>query len=514
MTTGAMLRLLAEVAEELKHDGPLRVVPIVGDGLVEHVDLVRAVAESLRAGFVDISDPSSSGPVAGSTPAGLEAAMDAFLSIERPGGTRKIRITPGADLDVEFDDGSQADAASPADRQVLGLARVFLSDENPERSTLFLLYDETLGMDRTTMRACWDFLVGGVSGLSIRDLQTVVVFVNARNIDVGRHCRRTVSGFRFGLSGDRLLKRSGEPSFVAKLTRLRDSSRPIVFFLGAGFSASSGLPLGNTLRDSAIRTLLNLQPDAPIEFDQLNAFRSFATDNGLLSQGEVEAEVSEFFRTLTLEQVVRIERDWLGTTPTLDAFAEMNGDALPAPGSSIHDMARLMASGRKLILVTVNFDTLVETVATAALNVFADVGEFPNCLDHVERYLAGDDDRIPYLKVHGTISTPETCVVTDDATRGGLPAVVARALEGVLEVESELVYIGASMRDRDLAPFFARREVADRQHELWVSPYLDDDIWRFVAEYRMELAGWGPVERHVVTETADVFMAELASFLA
>lgn len=508
-----MLRLLADVADELDHGGALKVVPVVGVDLVAHLELIRAVADSLRADFVDVSDPDLAGPTAGSTPVGLEAAIDAFLRFDRPAGTRRIRIVSEANLDVEFDDGTRADAASPADRQVLGLARVFLTEERGDSSALFLLYDETLGMDRSTMRACWDFLVGGVDGLTIHRLQTVVAFVNARQIDVGRHCRRTTSGFRFGLLGERVLKRSGEPSFAAKLSRLRESARPLVLFLGAGFSASSGLPLGNTLRDSAIRSLLNLPADTLIEFDQLSAFRAFAVDNGLLSQPELDAEPAELFRTLTLEQVVRIERDWLNATPTLDAFADMNDAALAAPGSAIHDMARLLGGPRKIILVTVNFDTLVETASATPLRVFAHIDEYLECLDHVRRYLAGEDDRVPYLKLHGTIERSETCVVTDDATRGGLPSVIAHALEGVLETEAELVYVGASMRDRDLTPFFARREVADRQHELWVSPYLEDNVWRFLAEYRAGLAGWESVDRHVVTETADVFLGELATFL-
>jgi hypothetical protein len=517
MSVSNLLRLLAGVADVLGDDPTeVRVITVVGTDLSLHLEILRSFATASRASFVDISTPGFEEPVAREAPPALTAAIQQFLWVDRGGEKQEIRVVEeGQGYEVELSDGTRSATASRADQQFLGLARAFMTKEVLESSTVFLVYDETAGMDRSMMQSCWDFVVAGLSGPAIGRVRTVVVFVTVAWIDVRRHCRRSSSGFTFGLvEGQHVLRRDSEQTFVMKVQRLRQSDRPLVFFLGAGFSASSGLPLGNTLRDSAIRTLVNLPAEHNIGPPEIAEFRRFCFDNSLLTSTEQDLPPDEFLRTLTLEQVVRVERAWLRRTPTLDSFARMNDEAIANPGPAVHSLSRVLNSGRRIILVTVNFDTLVETHVSAALNIFQPPDQFDGCGDYIRSYIDGGESAIPYLKLHGSISEPDTCVLTDDVTRGGLPDAVVHGLDSVLGLASDVVYVGASMRDRDLAPYFSRSDFANRVEELWVFPYEDPNVRRFVSEFREDLPGWRHVSQRFVTETADVFLAELATQLA
>jgi hypothetical protein len=520
MSSGNLLRLLASVADLVADEGgELRVVTVLAPDLSGNSELLRAVADGLRAVFVDVSDPAASGPVEAIDSAPLRAAIDEFLDVgvpgSRSGGLRFVLESGG--LDVLLPDGTGSEVASRAERQLLTLARTFFDSNVLAASTVFLTYDETAGMDTFSMQRFWNFVVGGLPGLALGMIRTIVVLVSVAGIDVQRHCKRSSSGFTLAMSGDRILRRDSEQLMLMKVRRVAiQSQKPIVFFLGAGFSASSGLPLGNVLRDSSIRRLLDLDEAVSVGREEVLAFRSFCLEGNLLSASEAELHGDEFARGLTLEQVVRVERDWLGSTPTLDLFSRLNSEALAQPGPSIFSMDRILRTGRRVVLTTVNFDTLLESHAKTPLQVFARPTDFDSFSTYLPRYLAGSESAIPYLKLHGSIDVPETCVVTDDHTRGGLSMSVSSALNAVLELEADVVYLGASMRDRDLVPYFARSEAfAERVAEIWVSPFLDDSTRRFLQEYRAHLRAWrNGLQSHVVSETSDVFLSVMADLMS
>src|SRR5207253_387106 len=126
-------------------------------------------------------------------------------------------------------------------------------------------------------------------------------------IDIDLHCQ-TGRGFRFAVEEGRLLRRQGRDNLIAVATRIMIHPEPFVFFLGAGFAASSRLPLGNTMRDGTIRRLLAVpEGESPTSIDLAVRFHRWLSEKpGWLSESEEHMPQEEFVRKLTLERVVQI----------------------------------------------------------------------------------------------------------------------------------------------------------------------------------------------------------------
>src|SRR5205823_2236065 len=95
-----------------------------------------------------------------------------------------------------------------------------------------------------------------------------LVFVAEGTIDIGLHCQAGY-GFQLALDGDRLLQRKGVDSLNAAVAMIAKQADPFVLFLGAGFSYSSRMPLGNDMRDRAIRRLLSIPVQEPMTSKRL-----------------------------------------------------------------------------------------------------------------------------------------------------------------------------------------------------------------------------------------------------
>jgi hypothetical protein len=70
------------------------------------------------------------------------------------------------------------------------------------------------------------------------------------------------------------------------------------------------------------------------------------------------------------------------------------------------------------------------------------------------------------------------------------------------------------MRDHDLRPVLTQPGFADRLQERWVLPYAQQSVQNFIDQYRA--AQWRKAsaispDSRIVTETADTFMAALAT---
>ena len=185
-------------------------------------------------------------------------------------------------------------------------------------------------------------------------------------------------------------------------------------------------------------------------------------------------------------------------------------------------MTEIIRSGRKLVICTVNFDELLETAASGACEVFATDDDFERAPDHLMQYLAGSDSKVPLWKLHGTISNLESCVASDDQTLLGLSDHKREALEALISSgdarrPAPWMYVGASMRDSDLTPIWARPDFAAIVREYWVMPFSVDSVRDFVDLYRAE--AWRQqrtrsFDQRLVTETADTFLKLLAGAFA
>jgi len=294
---------------------------------------------------------------------------------------------------------------------------------------------------------------------------------------------------------------------------------PLVLFLGAGFSSDANLPMGNELRDQAAKRLLGLSGSPQVDTHELGErFYRHLREKNALSDEEADLSAHEYALTWTLEGVVRAEADLapLDTLPsTLTDFAARHTEVLSEPPiSAVASLRSLLEAGRRIAIVTVNFDELVEHDRPDLFEYFVTAQQFANAPGYLDRYFQGQEAKAPLLKVHGTISEPGSCIVSAVQTAQGLPESKRNALLALARPEPprHCLYIGMSMRDKDLNQTLAQPEMAKGLQELWVTPYLPDSLRTFAAANRT--AFWGAtevIERHLVTERAQDFLSTLES---
>ena len=364
----------------------------------------------------------------------------------------------------------------------------------------------------------WELFTKYLMGLPSRSLRTLFVVVESE-IDVAAHCQPK-TGFRLAVEGEHLLSRHGPDELPAVAKRISNEARAVVLFLAAGFSASSGFPLGNRMRDSAIARLLDLDASRYGSAELARRFYEWTSaKNGWLTPREMALGAEGFIQQLTLEQVIRAEeRHYGGSLPTLADFKELHDQLVDDAGPAVRSLCRYLDERVGcVVLVTVNFDTLVESHAEMPLQVFADDEEFESAAAYVTRYLAGEESAVPYLKVHGTIDRPESCVVSAEQTDTGVGNGKLAALRALPDGENPRlwIYVGSSMRDQDLLRVLGDEDFARGLDERWVVPYLTEDIRRF-GEGRdpfWAIARHRTMDDRLITETADAFFAALEASL-
>ena len=111
----------------------------------------------------------------------------------------------------------------------------------------------------------------------------------------------------------------------------------------------------------------------------------------------------------------------------------------------------------------------------------------------------------------------ETCVVSDDQTEIGLGKSKLEAMRALLDGDSPRlwIYVGASMRDRDLLRVFGDEDWARGVDERWVSPFLTDTVEEF-ATLRIPFwrqRGLQSIDDRLISETADSFFFALSQAL-
>ena len=123
---------------------------------------------------------------------------------------------------------------------------------------------------------------------------------------------------------------------------------------------------------------------------------------------------------------------------------------------------------------------------------------------------------MPLLKLHGTIDRIETCVATQDETDRGVGEAQFQTLTSLLKISEDRlpwIYVGMSMRDRDLLQGLNTQNFARQLDERWVVPYIVPSVRKFGArrEPHWEGTGFESLEDRVITGTSDAFFEALAT---
>jgi hypothetical protein len=374
-----------------------------------------------------------------------------------------------------------------------------------------VLYDER-GMDKYMLHGCWSLLVDQLPRLVLPPVRTLVAFVAARpSVDPHGQPKR---GCVFAVADDRLQRRKAHDNAASDAAFFANARVPVrALFLGAGFSHSSRLPLGNDLRDSAMRRLLGetAHPSPASGGNELAIrFRRMLAGNDELHGPLQRLNEQEFAAHVTLEQVLAFEKVRYASLPTLAEFREVHDRAVAAPGEAVAALARIVREPNDLVLVTVNFDELLEGHASEYVQPFATDAEFTGAAEYIRRYRDGLERKVPLLKLHGTISVPDSCVVTTTQTEQGVSQDKRRALEAITEGLSEpvpWVYVGVSMRDLDLRTVLGNPDFGRAVEEQWASPFLDPNVEAFAEANRAGCWQSGrSLQARLITEIADEFV--------
>ena len=366
----------------------------------------------------------------------------------------------------------------------------------------------------------WNLLTINPIDLAIKGEPTTLVPILGTDLDPETDYLRTPA-IRYVVRWDRVIRRSSVNRVHAIKAIASLNERPLVLFLGAGASASAGIPLGNMYRDLALEGLVGRHEDgqatAAAFFDLLHERQHFL-------QGETESRTT-FASELTLERVLLETFSDLGFRPRTDApvIQELIKDCASAldyvrPGrKAIRELAAKLPG--RLIIVTVNFDQLVEADLGVDCSVYYRPEHYRERLDELVSYVSGDASKpVPILKLHGSIKDPESLIATIDTTSAGLHEDVLDALNHVLEAARRplsWVWIGCSMRDNDVNLWLGGLG-ANALDEWWVDPMPGKTLDNFFAIHRAprwNAKGWKLSDRLII-DSADGFLRALADQLA
>lgn len=514
MSPAALLDLLTRlISSHEALDGPnVEIIRVVVDDLPAIRPTVEAAVRyaggtMLDAAVVETPFPSGSDDA-------LRAAIEVYLSVERPGAAAPLTFAEagGGRMSVQIA-GREPDSASQAETELAGLAAALFHRDVGRSELAVVSYTEDV-LDIYGRRAAWDLVSRGLCDpkISYGLARTIIVLVEASAIDTPRHgAHRT--GLTHALSRGRSIRRNAPEDLEAQASLLAAREAPLLF-LGAGFSRSSRLPLGNELRDEAMRRQLGSQTLAGEDLSR--AYYRWALSTERLPEFETRLGEQRFVESVTLENVVRIEERASDELPrTLTDFRATHDRRVDSPGPAVRSLRRLLESPRGLVIATVNFDEAIERRHPDLVEVFADDQDFERAAGYVADYRGGAEQKVPLLKLHGTISREETCLISDNSIGLGLSqskrAALVAAVAGT--ASRPCVYVGASMRDADITPILHGPPFDDVLDERWVLPIPESTIEEFarVRRRRWQRQETLDLQGRLITESADEFIAALAA---
>jgi len=502
------------------------VVPVAVDNDSPVPALLEALMSAYSGVFLDVdADTGSRFSEPASTerpPRELQAVLETNLSSANVTLRSRLSVIETSEgWDASFDHLPSNAAGSTGEQRILGLARALMNPELPRSELAVVAYSDG-ALSYGEQQRAWS-LVDGLNGLEHGSLRTLVLLVRTKTpIRIDLYCSHR--GFRFAHSDGRLIVRHPEERVDYQVNQLARTSDRLAFYIGAGFSASSKLPMGNSLRDTVLRGLV---PSSGVPDSSLGLASWFRASAQSLTQAETEMDEETFAATLTLERVIPAERAvHNGDSPTLVAFQErVRAVVADPPSAAVLGLRAAIKSGMRAVIVTVNLDTLIEHEMSDHVTVFATDAEFADAASYVERYWRGDEQKMPVLKIHGTIEDLSSCVVTLQQTQIGLGDAKKAAIEAILDpdVVTRWIYVGASMRDVDFNMETRSSSFAERVSEYWVAPMVESTVedfarqresfWEKLALSDARFSELRHLQDRVITETADIFMTKFSRAL-
>ena len=504
-----MLRLLLELFEEPSGaDSPVAVIPVVVDDYEGHSEIIRATTRAFGATLLVVSDGAEG--VHGTIDDAIQVRIEGLLQVPRAGGGRsQVTLTEEDGLVRAGIDGIIS-IPSKSQREVAGLAATLFSDQLHRTDTALIVYNEDV-LDDDWADAVWR-LFREVARTGFMRISRIILLIERSAGDTPENHLDDEPSVRFLLHSSALMRRKPNRVNVADVRHIaqRAADDGLVLFLGAGFSRSSGLPLGDSLRDESLGGFLGI-PGAGIA-ELAPVFYEYLRENERLLEAETEMPREEFHRRITLERVLREEiwRSGANESATLRRFEKMNAVALGNRGRSVGTLHKIVAAISDLVIVTVNFDTLIESSEARVHKIMSD-GEFGNGLDYLESYAAQEVSAVPLLKLHGSIEARETIVATVDQTAQGLSTAKERCVHAILDDSARRpwIYVGYSMRDPDTWSVLQSRAFADRVDEYWVSPFGDPNALAWCSAHRQFGQDSPSFRQRCITMTSDRFLEEL-----
>lgn len=524
--------LLADVDRNRTDKAPATVLPVMLAEIERWTPLITEIFEQAGSSVVASRDFAAAAQCARTDPAARQRLDDAIeetllaLATDEPGSYDALRLERPSDNE-RLISGPPPGAANRAQVAARELLTSMFSDELCLGENAVLIWDDS----QFDTRSSSTFL--GLARrlpeiLGLPDGSVLLLFIGDGRLRYGEHCVGEQS-VRYDLSpGYGLRKREALTQTRRRIAEWALNSRedaPLrVLMLGAGTSVNVGLPTGNELRNDALTRRVGFTVDEGSFSEAAEAFRRQIREAGRLMPSENDLNASDFAAGLTLERVIREEQheEHVKLSHTLREFARRHATAIAALAASpiTNDaLIDFVEHSPGLILVTVNFDQVLETRLGARVRPVVLEGDFDALSDLLREY-KDTGGAVPLLKLHGDIGQPQTLVANSDDTAGGLSGSRLhglRALRDALGPVRMWWYIGYSMRDLDLLPVFGSPDFADGLTERWISPLLDPFVEAFqrnhrVARWATEHAAYSPQER-AVSLTSEEFWKEMARLL-
>lgn len=511
---------MVELAEKAPYGGAPEVTPARVDELDLAVDVLTPVLRHVGGTVVDVRRIAVEGAADTQSDPGQEAAICAALEHHGAGGARQIVFAEDEhDRRRAFWVADHAAGMrSPANHPLLGMATATIDQRLSEPGGVVVVFYDEADLEPPERSVAWQY----ATQIMPRHLRATpahfVVVVGAERAE-DYHLQGDPS-LRWNVAGRRVAVRNRASTNRNLTLRVaRKTGTHLVLFLAAGFSASMDMPLGNKMRDYALRQLL---PDkAGVPDDKLaEAFYALVGDQVELLEFEEDRDVADLARELTFERVLREEMRAFPESPTLRELKRLERNALHAPPrGAVRHLHSMLGGTRKLVLITVNYDRLIEHNQDDKVEVFADDAAFANCVDYLDDYL-GDEAyaaKIPLLKLHGSFAAQETLIATIEQTLTGLTTDKADSLDRACRPCGDgpvpFIYVGSSMRDIDIGRQLAQPRFARELDEQWVMPLPAESVAEFVQSNRVQPwrdAGVSSFEQRMITWTANEFLGELA----
>ncbi|MFI9844002.1 SIR2 family protein [Nonomuraea sp. NPDC051941] len=511
------LKLLGMLVEEHRRDrgGTPVLVPCLHEELDKDIELLAAGARRCGGALFHLNaddeweDPP--GPIVRDRWSLLQGIFSTTPDNILPSSVKIEATTEGVTVSLADE------SLTPEPSLVLILrAAAVIASSAYEQFDMVAIAVTVASIDAERRELLWRMLTVDPADLNISGSQTTLVPIIGTRVDPQVDYRRRPD-VRYVVRWDRVIRRSAHGRLRSIETIADLGDRPLVLFLGAGASASAGIRLGNAYRDLALEPFVGRHSDSQAAGE---AFFDFLHERQHFLPGETESRTA-FAADLTLERVLRETFIDLGFRPRTDSpvIQELSNDCANALGfvrlgrAAIRDLARKLCG--RLIIITVNFDELVETDLGVESTVLYTPEQFEASLDYLKEYAKGDVSQpVPVLKIHGSISAPNSLIATIDTTSAGLHDSVRAALNVILEGAGpslRWVWVGCSMRDRDVNAWLGGLS-ADALDEWWVDPLPGQPLDEFFARQRAPRwakTGQQLVDRLVV-DSADGFLHALA----